>query len=668
MNARGETPTQTIRLSVTLTTPLGGLNMGRRAPRRRSDQVENTDAPSSDETECSLRHRKEVTLCPTRRQLRETAPDGILVEDILCRIVFDEALCPEAFTTLVETDDGGGVPGARWCRSFCWTGTCRFGDSCRYSHGGRRLSLWGDAEERRTIPVGNNRSALPPMISDNISNANPAHICFLLFKGEVVWGRDLGSDVWLRFVRSLRSGASEVSGTCDWSSLPQTLWTRIFRGLPAESLVSGALALGHLVNVHDVTTERWPVAENASLVQLASLVEASRLTAHLLHFRAATAADLNMSSPLDRCLEGLWKRGVVCPAVKQWTEALGEPTCIRFDTQVVELRFGASLLVARALGGEMRVVRRSDQKQVASLKVRDASSFDCRAECLAVGCMAPARLQLYDLSEAAPKMVHQLKFDPAPPADVTFVSFVDSETCVCQLFSKCRGCPAVVVVDCSDGLFVTHRLEAANVAVSASRCISANQSGLLSVWDVAGHGIHIVAEHTLPRWEGLPHVAGRGRYVAVGGGDAVWAYDLLDDMLRPVVRLAREVPSGGLSDWEVRHVHVEGSVLFVIAEALMAADSWSAGLSPGGNRVFSWHLPSCSPLLLDHETSLTAFAKTDCKGDVGFAVAQQREGRTTHCVIFPAALHVRQPPRRTDAAPRRSTKRGSDIRARGMRK
>ena len=170
--------------------------------------------------------------------------------------------------------------------------------------------------------------------------------------------------------------------------------------------------------------ERWPTQPGAASQgaapqgaglppgrperQVASLVEASRLAAQLLCWptrevfagaaSGSTPSTPSFSpstpvppSPMLRCGPDASGTAAAGP-VLQWAEAMVEPAFVRSDARVESLRLDAALVVLLSAGGSLRVVRRSDLKQITSLKVKDASCFDFGGEALVVGTFAPARL------------------------------------------------------------------------------------------------------------------------------------------------------------------------------------------------------------------------------------------------------------------------------------
>ncbi|CAE8611804.1 unnamed protein product [Polarella glacialis] len=261
----------------------------------------------------------------TRREMRAAAPDGLLVEDVLRRLEFDEVLVQlqeseVPFSALVLSEIGDarrrdqnedpdadadadhrfsqagrnsaaaiGPVGASlgWCRPHVWTGQCKYGQQCRHSHSGRRLALWqvpGDPGPPLLPPIGR-RSPHLPMIEVSLeelrAGANPLQsLCFLLFKQLVVWGPELGhfgTELWSSFLRdkhglpptSAHQQGNRGRGNCsDWAALPSSLWERVVSALPAGNLPALVLALPlGAVAWEGVLESRWGsslAAEQAS--------------------------------------------------------------------------------------------------------------------------------------------------------------------------------------------------------------------------------------------------------------------------------------------------------------------------------------------------------------------------------------------------------------------
>eukprot|EP00930_Biecheleria_cincta_P049552 TRINITY_DN34750_c0_g1_i1.p1 TRINITY_DN34750_c0_g1~~TRINITY_DN34750_c0_g1_i1.p1 ORF type:complete len:829 (-),score=95.51 TRINITY_DN34750_c0_g1_i1:26-2440(-) len=410
--------------------------------------------------------RKSIVFQSTRRQLRAVAPDGLLVEDVLRRLDFDEALLElqqgqgklDIFTALIDHPDhtDESPPGSKLCRAFTWLGKCRFGDQCRHSHTGRKLKLWRPHTSEGTLfpPIGN-RSAHLPMMEVSLDGirkgmTQPQSLRFLLFDGFVVWGPDLGrlgAELWTSFVRyqhglPISSGDSQIlRDASDWTSVPSSLWQTVVTLLNSADLAAlvGALPLG-VVSWQDAANEQWPfmeesadacknVSENilSDACTFMSLISASRSVAALLKVNSLnllSSPSLGVSSEPSTPLQG---PSLPPPAVALTTapssrapsscsrglyaalESLPDPRCLRASAGVIPhgcLCVGSSLLVYMADGGdrgELRAVRRSDLRRVSGMKVKDGSCLDFQNELLLVGTHAPARLLAFDLTEAAPR-------------------------------------------------------------------------------------------------------------------------------------------------------------------------------------------------------------------------------------------------------------------------
>lgn len=650
---------------------LGGSYRGRRR-RERTERA--TGKPN-------VEHR------PTRRQLRGAAPDGLLIEDILQRINFDAGLSSEDFTALVDPvdhTDPSRPPtprGAKWCRSFCWTGRCRFGDqSCWYSHGGPRLVLWGVGPLR--CAPGSHKTALAQMKAVQLSEIGEqategAHasstICFLQYKGLVVWGRDLGtsgSDLWSRFVRCGKTSRDEpgpigpiagfvplhtapgLGGDCEWKNLPGDLWARVLRGLDVSELIDCALAIGpEAADWASVAAEFWPELNGAAssggraeavgfVRHFAGLLEASRLVAQCLRWphKAAfvLAADFSPSPqhspPTSPVLKPSGQptprpapRGWLRPAVQRWMISCAEPSTIRTDAEVTSLRLGASLVACLCADGEICVFRRADCRRVAKLRVRGASCFDFRDETLVVGTGCPAKLLAFDLSEASSKPSHQSTLDQR--ASVLNLEFLDKDTCFCVVGGGASA--EVLVVDTKEDFVVARRVQV-KLAVPVQLGFVVLHQGRVSIWGLTRDDVRCTAELRLPAPTAPPPPASGsassseslvaaqvcGRYVAVHDASVSANAVLVHDMQQPAAAdpfgLTAQLPSG----WELRGLQIEGSVLLavgVLGGQFLLEDTGGDHfrLPPSMSRLCAWHLPSMTTLVRDWPLyQMSALART----------------------------------------------------------
>mmetsp|Transcript_123073 Transcript_123073/g.359308 ORF Transcript_123073/g.359308 Transcript_123073/m.359308 type:complete len:765 (-) Transcript_123073:20-2314(-) len=466
-----------------------------------ADHRDGHSSSDSDNGERQQRHRRRhpKELHATRREVRAAAPAGLPIEDVLGRIEFDGKL-PEAeqFSVLASLLDDALVDHSeRWCSVFLWTGDCRHRDQCRHVHSNVRLHLWEDAGAgvpstglapgQKLLPSAK-RGALAPMKEMSLAalraEQHSSHsICFLIFQGYVVWGRDMGiagAELWGRFVHACHTdclnsvgqvpveGATQqkADSVSDWTAVPDVLWARIARGIPMEDIASCALANPH-VAWDRVIEERWPPGDAdlperkgcprssprqeliGNVAELVSLSAASRFTAQLFCWPSEGSVYGMPHSPGSTPIYSpslppsvlVDHRSHTCSAVMEWAAALGEPACLRFDAPICDggLCLGSSLIVALTDGGDVHAVRHSDLKQVSMLRCREATCLDALEDHLVLGTCAPARLLIYDMTIAKPRTAScQLRLagksnQSNAALKVAAVRFVDKESCVCGL-------------------------------------------------------------------------------------------------------------------------------------------------------------------------------------------------------------------------------------------
>jgi len=216
--------------------------------------IDGADACSGEEDVRKRRPKqKPAERKATRKELRAAAPGGLLIEDVLQRIGFDDGL-PDIneFDALVDlvTD----AQHKKWCSAFCWTGDCRFGKDCKYLHDCELLKIWRPAAAwtpSRCVGITPMERAGITAVRDDRLGLDA--IAFLLYADQVVWGRDLGAanaDIWQLFVNGWREhtslpkpaeafacegpksgGDTEddqlVGSVVDWAQLPEDAWQRV---------------------------------------------------------------------------------------------------------------------------------------------------------------------------------------------------------------------------------------------------------------------------------------------------------------------------------------------------------------------------------------------------------------------------------------------------------
>lgn len=525
----------------------------------------------------------------------------------------------------------------------------------------------------------------------------------------------------------------DPSTACGLVDIPQVVMARVVRGLSVEDLVPCALAVHEAVDWAPVVEERWPLHGapaggiasqrpwSKPIVLLASLVEASRLAAQLLHWPSPTITQSASpgTSPLMHPATPEVKAGLTGPvlgttaptaaaSVLQWLPRLAHPVSINFEAAVHSLSLQSLMIIAQTCVGELRGIRRSDLKQIMSVKVRDASCFDVTGEHLIIGTLAPARLIAYDMSASVPRVRHQVRLKAAQEGSCSVVaaSFRDADTCICCLAREDAACfLEVVIVDASAELKVTSRLDAVGFAMCRLGCVTAGADGCLSLWDLAPRAFEKRVDWPRGPFGDMADVGPvrvaevSGRFVAASAPHhartPIWVHDLqhsgepvfvshLANASLGLVEGSGEGIGAGAAGlrWTVELMHVEGSLLVVVAQAF--GSDWSLDgntaegvelLPPCGPRLFAWHLPTCRPLLAGHATPLiTTFARSqggEGGGRLAFAGGRHhaRGGRTSYFVVLPGMQSFRRTPRRSiDGGPPRRKVSGSDLRARGYRK
>lgn len=532
-----------------------------------------------------------------------------------------------------------------------------------------------------------------------------------------------------------------------WAALPQVLVERISKNLSVEDLVPFALSIGPDMNWRAVVEDRWPAYKNipppptegetlpdesGSLKELVSLVEASRLAAQLVKWPSACVQSGQFRGqakvqviPDRGCSHFRSCQGnapVVNPAVLEWTTIAPEPACIRFDSEVNGVCLHSSVVAALSCTGEMRVIRRSDLKQVTSLKIRDAVCFDMAEETLVVATAAPARVLMYDLSIATPKVQKQSDFG----YEFSFVNmFANSaETCICCVAREDAKDDVleVWVLDCCGPLTVTKRFAVAGFGIGGFDVFyTADWQGRLSLWEVEAQQMKLISE--LPARAksaeggdegvavGAVAVAGTpGKFLAAVAprhpDTPIWAFDIPrqaakavkgqshkasgGDSHHPIVVAnmsvaPRTLPSPeskeklGTASWHVDLMHAEGPLVIAVAHELGSLYPQSDNPAPRGPRLFAWHLPSCRPLLAGCPTNpITTFARSPSNGQektcgrLVFAGAasrdiQDKDGRCRCLVVVPGAGKMKRISRRSGLlAPPRRVINNSDMKARGL--
>lgn len=773
------------------------------------------DEASSGEEEPRRRRvkQKPAERKATRKELRAVAPGGLLIEDVLQRIGFDDSL-PDAssFDVLV---DRASTERIKWCSSFCWTGSCPFGNECKYSHSCCRLKIWRSA----AAPAPSRTTGMMPMETESLAairqnGSDLRTIVFLRFDGQIVWGRDLSSnaEIWSHFVHGWRVEASEadvqkvMTDSCvdvsseriaanagDWMQLPDVVWLRVAQATAVEDIAAVALALP-LVSWQDVIDLCWPNhcrsapalagrcadARSSSLEsvrQVTSLCAASRMVArflrwphssslfalvsdsagasgsfgsspvtHLMHspgalasypladvlqtsgaFGTSPVANLMQSpggaspfSPPERVnasAPGLCS--YMCPAIQDLLLVSGDPVNIPVDTAVLPggLCMDESLVVVLCRGGFFRAIRRSDLKQVCGLSVREANCFDFRDEFLAVGTSSPARLVAYDLSVPKPsRPSFQLRLDGGASADVACMFFIDASTLVCGLQAEDQKLlDEARIVDCEDaGFVVLHRIRLEQISPLNADFATIVAEGILSVLDLSSQSfdsqfrtdLQFLGGHIGHDSADRPMLAtgSSSRFVAVGGsGGSIVVHDLHKPAGEPCpleICLSSEA-TGELEagiraepssvdvhtiQWVVHHVHVDSSVLLVVAEpygvefSLENVSSADPISTFDAVCMFAWHLPTgrmllSSQVLRGHITSFSRSSSIKIDKTLAFGVSQavSREGRIAHCVVLPDsnATKVLTGRKTGLTGPQRHKVSDSDLRARrsrGMRR
>jgi len=262
-----------------------------------------------------------------------------------------------------------------------------------------------------------------------------------------------------------------------------------------------------------------------------------------------------------------------------------------------------------------------------------------------------------------------------------------------------------------DESFILQRFRAECISPLNIDYVTVVSDGTLSVCDLSSQTFDLSRRTDLQSFSGeeaidapvAPILAtgSSADFVGVGGtSDSIFVHDLskLGDgplLLEacPTVNTAGEHGANQIIDasyanesqkrWIVRHLHIEGSVLLVLAEpnyvfleGLAAADMVSSSDSLS---LTAWHLPTCRILVSNRvlRGNITAFSRSNSiRADrTAFAVSQPvgREGRVVHYVILPgsSATKVRTGRSTGLTGPQRKLISGSDKRARrsiGMRK
>eukprot|EP00931_Biecheleriopsis_adriatica_P049160 TRINITY_DN28424_c0_g1_i4.p1 TRINITY_DN28424_c0_g1~~TRINITY_DN28424_c0_g1_i4.p1 ORF type:complete len:768 (+),score=101.02 TRINITY_DN28424_c0_g1_i4:35-2338(+) len=738
------------------------------------------DAASSDDDDFRRRRPKQrpAERPATRKELRAVAPGGLLIEDVLQRIGFDDGLPDlETFCAFVDV---AFAETQKWCSSFCWTGQCRYGNDCKYSHDVCELRLWKPAAALTPTRV----IGIPAMSKKRLSAIRQEglalhSVAFLTFDGQVVWGRDLGAsnaDIWSLFVKSWQTPSIDRSatskdpatktsstGAADWAQLPDVVWLRIALATSVEDLSAIALAVpyanwGEIIDLYwpeQCTSQEIDTGSSSQqcvrglaikvLCQVASLCTASRLTAQFLRWPQASSGSeagafcsvgssplqslgtASQASPLhvygsqfsppERIAsqivpaeQGDASLGYTCPAVQEMLScAAGDPVSIPVDTAVLEegICMDGTLLVVLSRGGCFRAIRLNDLKQVCGLIVREANCFDFRDELLIVGTSTPARLVAYDLSVPKPsKPSYQLRLEGVANVDVASVSFTDSSTLVCSLQAEDRlYLDEARVVSCEDdGFVVLQQFSVQYLVPMNTKYFAAVAEGVLCVWDSGAQSfdsnactdLQVVGENGLTAPVRLA-TGCNARFVAAGGSfGSVLVHDLSSPGEKPLqlgggTKLDFQLVAGAASNpdmsiqWVVRHLFLDGPVIFVLTEQCGGESSLEllSSVDPASFDLLflsAWHLPTRRTLLSNwplrgHITAFSRWSSNSANRTLAFSVSQPvgREGRLAHCVVLPGSTATKVlTGRRTGfTGPQRHKVSGSDLRARrsaGMRK
>lgn len=500
-----------------------------------------------------------------KRPQRAVAADGLSVEDLLQRLEFDEELQaerpasssssgradvgrrPPQFSMLVDPVDHTQADrppspcGSKWCWTDAWLGACKFGLKCRYAHFDRQLVMWrpdvvGYHPGAPLLPPVGARVPMSPMIEVSLetflTGEHPNRsLCFALFEGRVVWGRDFGrfgAHLWSNFEKDRRGVSGRDPGeACDWVSLPPALWDLILGHIPAVDLPALVLALPlGLLDWGEVINERWPLpppkgeakvdglpsklSTHRDLLgaarELVSLCSSSHAAAQLL-----LLPEIVTPAPPYPPVEVAHPGGYVCEAVLSYVRELPEPGKLRVEGEVHpgSLSLDETLLVLQA-NGDVRALRRSDLKQVSGIRTKEATCVDIRGELLAVGTQVPARLFAFDLLESVQsRPQRQLRLYQGPTNSGTqlatcAVAFVGANCCVCGLAMAAvegpstgqafRGAPLaeVILVDCGGAaLSALRRLDPPGsqsfLSILGAGCVTSGE-GELSLWTVSWDG------------------------------------------------------------------------------------------------------------------------------------------------------------------------------------